>query len=66
MTYTLTIFDVADFSTPAWVLKYSPGETQAFTTIVGTEHVWLWDFVSGALLKDGAELTGHTIEISIA
>lgn len=64
MTYTLKIFDITDFAHPVWVLKYAPNSTVPFTTLQGTECAWVWDFISGAFLKDGETLTGHTVEIS--
>ncbi len=45
-------------------MKYEPNYLVPFTTLQGTEHVWVWDFISGEFLKDGAPLLGYTIEIS--
>jgi hypothetical protein len=65
MTYILKIFDVNDnFTQPVWILRYAPSEPVPFTTLEGTECSWVWDFISGAFLKDGEVLTGHTVEIS--
>lgn len=64
MNYIIKIFSPPDFDTIAWVLKYAPNSLTPFTTLQGTEHVWVWDFISGEFLKDGAPLLGYTIEIS--
>lgn len=63
MTYTIKIYNPPDFSTIAWILKYEPNSSVPFTTVQGTEHFWVWDFVSGSFLKDGETLVGYTIEI---
>ena len=52
-------------ATPHWVLKYVPDSATPFTTIEGTEQVWVWDFIGGALMKDGEIFTDHTITIGI-
>jgi len=64
MTYTIKIYSPPDFNSIEWVLKYAPNSSVPFSTIQGVEALWVWDFVTGALLKDGEALTGHTIEIS--
>jgi hypothetical protein len=63
MTYTLTIFDIQDLSTPEWMLRYDPSASAPFTTLQGSEHSWVWDFISGSFLKDGEVLVNHTVEI---
>ena len=64
MNYILKIFDVNDFAHPVWILRYAPSEPVPFTTLEGFECSWVWDFISGAFLKDGEVLSGHTVEIS--
>jgi hypothetical protein len=63
-TYRMTITPVGS-ATPDWVLRYSPDSATPFVTISGSEEVWVWDFIGGALMKGGEVLTNHTITISI-
>lgn len=46
-----------------WQLKYNPQWENQFMTVSGPEHIWNWDFFNGCLLKDGEQLTGHTITV---
>jgi hypothetical protein len=47
-------------------LKYNPASEPQFETVIGDNHVWLWDMFSGSLLKDGgADLIGGGWAISI-
>ena len=64
MSYIIKICSPPNFTDPVWVLRYAPNSLTPFTTLQGTEHVWVWDFISGEFLIDGAPLLGYTIEIS--
>ena len=46
-----------------WELAYDPSKEVPFVTTFGTSHVWNWDFVIGALVKDGEVLLGYSIVI---
>jgi hypothetical protein len=52
-----------DGTSPSWVLRYTPESSTPFFTLEGTSHSWFWDFVSGAMMKDGEQLNGYTITI---
>lgn len=64
MTYIIKIYSPPLFDTVEWTLRYCPESSTPFTTLQGTEHVWVWDFITGAFLKDGETLVNHTVEIS--
>ena len=49
--YTFKIYDLS--ATLHWELRYTSTSEPQFVTVFGSSHVWLWDFVSGSLLKDG-------------
>jgi len=59
------IFKISSLETGEllWELLHDPREEIPFVTLYGTPHVWGWDMVRGALLKDGAPLLGESITI---
>jgi len=64
MTQTLTfLIQDPDTDEVIWNLSYNPSWATPFVTVAGSEHIWNWDFVSGALLQDGEPLLGYSVVI---
>jgi hypothetical protein len=65
MSYIFKIFDMD--GSLHYELKYNPTQEPQFETIIGDQHVWLWDMFSGALIKDGSSdiLYGGSWSITI-
>lgn len=60
MIVTFTILD-PDTDEVVWILHYNPALEVPFSTKFGTHYVWNWDFITGALLKEGEPLVGYAV-----